>query len=125
MYDSEPLVLSATKSITLKLKSKELARKVAKNAEAVAVQPPEGEHNIEAIDEPVALAKPALEVATSSGPSNETQSQSEPLCKLFEPPQLPDTRRISSQTTKDSVHFVIAIRTTVYISCLFCVASTQ
>ena len=46
------------------------------------------------------LAEPAVKVAISSGPRNETQSQSEPLCKLFELPQPPDTGRISLRTTK-------------------------
>ena len=46
------------------------------------------------------MAEQPLEAATSSGTSNETQSQSAPLCKLFEPLQPPDTRRVSSRTTK-------------------------
>ena len=47
--------------------------------EAAAVQPPEGEHNTEATAEPTPLAETALEVASSSGPNNETQPHPEPL----------------------------------------------
>ena len=40
-YDSEAPALSATTPKTVKFKSKHRARKVAKDAEAAAVQPPE------------------------------------------------------------------------------------
>ena len=80
-YDSEAPAHSATKPKTVKPKSIERALKVAKDAETVAVQPPEGEHNTEATEEQAPLAETALEVATSSGPSNETQFQPETLCK--------------------------------------------
>ena len=103
-YDSEAPAISATKPKTVKPKSKERARKVAKDAEAAAVQPPEHEHNIEATAEPVPLAEPVLEAATSSGTSNETQFLSEPLCKLFEPLQPPDTRHIGNESEGKRIH---------------------
>ena len=66
-YDSEALAHFATKPKTVTPTSKERARKVAKDAEAAAVQPPVGEQNTEATAEQAPLAETALKVATSSG----------------------------------------------------------